>query len=98
VGDGLIHEVHGGVADKASPQGDSLPLTPGELAREAVEERRDLEQISHLSNQRSDLALWISLPVSRRAKREGDVVEHRELGVEGIPLKYHGHVPLPRLE
>ena len=26
---------------------------------------------------------------------EGDVVKHRHLGVEGVALEHHGHLPLP---
>src|SRR2546427_1263038 len=92
--DGIRDLTVTGVQTCALPisQGDALALPAGELARVAIEVSGDAEHLGgppHLL-----LDLLAGRPA--RLEREGDVLEHGSVRVEGVALEHHGDPPGPR--
>jgi hypothetical protein len=91
VGQRLIEQEDGGFPDDSPSHGDALPLPAGHLLRFAIEERMELQDLRRPANPAVDLP-FRNLP---QAQTQGDVLTCREVGVEGVVLKHHGHVALP---
>ncbi len=80
------------LADDGAAQGDALALAAGELARLALEQRPQLEDVCRLLDATVDLRL-------RRAahpQAEGEIVEHGHVRVERVGLEDHGDVAVAR--
>ena len=88
----LVEEEDVRVADHRPGQGHPLPLTSGEGAGLPLQEPLDAEHLRRPLDLAGD-----ALP--RRAlglQGEGDVLRHREMGVERVALEDHGDLPRPR--
>ena len=81
-----------GPAHDGPPHGDALPLTAGKLARLAVEEFGDVENLGRrldpLANLRGGNLLHL--------QTEGQVLEDGQMRIEGVVLEHHGDVPVLR--
>jgi len=67
-----------------------LPLSTRELFRFSMEELSDAQDLRCLVNPLIDLRFW-ELP---ELEPKGHVFVNRHMGVEGIFLKNHGHIPV----
>ena len=90
----LVEEVDGGLAHDRASQRDALALASRELARAAVEERRELEGRRRLGDQAVDLFAR-DLP---HLQAELEVLADGHVGVESVVLEDHGDVAVLRRE
>ena len=84
----LVEQKHLRLADDRPAERDALPLAAGELARSAVEQRFDREDLGRFADAAFDLR-------PRRAahlQAERHVLLHRHVRVEGVVLEHHGDV------
>ena len=92
VGERLVEEEHRRLADDRPTDRDPLPLAAGELARLALEQVGDVEDLRRLGDEPFDLG-------GRRladAQAEVDVLAHRHVGVERVVLEHHRDVAVLR--
>ena len=90
----LVHEEGLRLAHDGPAHRHALALTTGELTRFAVEVVVQLQDARCLGHALDDLVLRHLAQL----QREGDVVAHREVGVQGVGLEHHGDVPVLRLQ
>jgi hypothetical protein len=88
VGQRLVHEEHGGLADDGPAERDALPLPAGELLRLAVEELLELEDPCRIV----DALLDLGLGDLAQLEAEGEVVANRHVRVERVALEHHRDV------
>src|SRR5262249_34267033 len=81
-----------GVAHDRAADGDPLALPAGELARVAPEQCIDAQHAGGALHPRR----YLRLGRAPGPETEGDVLEHRQVGVEGVVLEDHGDVALTR--
>src|ERR1700756_1188062 len=84
----LIHQEHGGLADKGPTYADALFLTAGKPARPTTHQRLYAQHPSYLRDPVFDLGHG----QPARPQRHGDVFECREMRIEGIVLEDHGAI------
>ena len=90
IGKGFVQQEDIRPLDQRPCNGHPLLLPAGQLARLALEEILDLHQSGHLQGTAADLLL----PLLVVDQREGDVLLHRQMGIEGIVLKHQTNAPL----
>ena len=88
----LVEQEHRGLAHDRARQCDALPLAARELPRLTLEQVTDAEQPRRPRHLLGDLGLRHALGL----EREGDVLEHRHVGIKGVALEDHGDLPRPR--
>ena len=86
VGERLVEEEDGGLAHEGTAHGDALALAAGELGRQALEQRRELEHAGGTLDGVGD-PLHRCLP---HLQAEGEVLVDRHVRVEGVGLEDHG--------
>ena len=92
VGERLVEQENLGLANERPADRDPLALAARKLGRATIEiglelqDARDLERplVLHLSRLAGD------------GEREGDVLPHRHMRIEGVGLEHHGDAPLRR--
>ena len=84
----LVHQKRLGLANDGPPHRHSLTLPAGQLGRLAVEQFGQVEDRGGLVDLGGDLGL---AQLGQR-QREGDVLTHGHVRVEGVGLKHHGDV------
>ena len=94
VGQRLVEQEHLGVAHDAAAERDALLLAAGELARPALEQRLDRQDLGGAAHGGVDLRLC-DVAV---AQAEGQVVVHAHVLVERVVLEHHGDVAVLRLQ
>ncbi len=94
VGERLVHQQHGRVADHGAADRDPLALATGQIGRAALQER---PQPQHVGG-RLDLALDHLGREPLLAQAEADIVAHAHMRVERVVLEHHGDVALMGLE
>ena len=72
----------------------ALALAAGKLARIAVGQPLELDQIEQLLNARVDFRLGDALPALAHAQAEGDVLEHAHMPEQRIMLEHEADVAL----
>ena len=91
VGKRLIHQEDAHLTDDRAANGHSLALAAGQGPGQTVQvigETQDLGGLQHpLLN---DVVVH-----TLEGQAKGDVVIDRHLGIEGVALEDHGHLPLP---
>jgi len=92
VGEGLVEEEQGRVADERAAHGDALALAAGKLARIAAEQGAEAENIGGPAHALLDLRLRRAAQHEREAHVGGD----RHVRVERLVLEHHGDVALFR--
>ena len=90
VGQRLVHEEHGGLADDGAAEGDALALAAGELLGLAVEELLQLEDPAASLTRCSISALGDLAQL----EAERDVVADRHVRVERVALEDHRDVAI----
>ena len=88
----LVEEEDLGVADDGAADGDALALAAGELLRQAVEKRRDLQHLGRLAHALVDLLL----AAAAEPHAEGHVVVDLHVRIERVGLEDHGDAALRR--
>ena len=90
----LVEQEHGRFAHDRSAHSDALALAAGKLARLALEQRAELENLARTLDPRIDVA------PRQAADLESvrHVVEHAHVRVERVVLEDHGNVAIFRLE
>ena len=93
VGERLVEQEGGGLADNCTTHGDTLALATGKRTRLAVEVRVDLQHARSLGDTRIDIgARRVAVP-----QTVFQVPPHRHVRVERVVLEDHGDVALRRL-
>ena len=92
VGQRLVHEEHGGLADDRPAEGDALALAAGELLGLAVEQLLELEDPGRLV----DPLLDVRLGDLAQLEAEREVVADRHVRVERVALEHHRDVAVLR--
>jgi hypothetical protein len=92
VGERLVHQEGGGLADDGAPHRDPLALSARERPRLAVKERLEVEDARRLLHASVDLRLLL-LP---QPEAERDVVVDAQVWVERVALEDHRDVPVAR--
>ena len=87
VGQRLVEQQHGRFAHQRARERDTLALAARKLARPAVEQMTDTEQLRRPLDFLVDFGAGNAL----RLQRKGDVVAHREMRIEAVALEHHGH-------
>jgi hypothetical protein len=90
----LVEQEGCGLAHQRAAHRDALPLAARELARRALEQRREREQLRHAR----DALRALSRGHAAHLQREGQVLAHREVRVERVVLEHHRDVALLRRE
>ena len=90
VGQGLVHQEHGGVPDDGPADGHTLPLAAGQSLGLAVQILGDIQNFGGLTDLLVDLVLGQLLQL----QGEGHVFIHGHVGIQGIALEHHGDVPV----
>ena len=90
VGQGLVHQEHGGVADNGAADGHTLALAAGQGLGLAVEVLGDVQDLRGLTDFLVDLVLGDLLQL----QGEGHVFVHGHVGVQGVVLEHHGDIPI----
>ena len=90
----LVEEEALRIADDRAPHGDPLLLALREPAGNAVQRMGEVEQAGDLLHPAVDLLGGDLLGV----EREGQVLRHRQAGIEGVELEHHGDVAIARRE
>ena len=88
----LVHQERLRLPDDRARERDPLPLAAGQLARAAVEQLVEPEQLRHLLHLLGAVGL-VDLPHAQRVR---DVVEHAQVRVERVALEHHRHVAAAR--
>ena len=89
-GQRLVHQVDGRLAHQRPADRHALHLAARQPGRAVVELVVDAHQLRHLLDAPADLGLrHLS---RRRAQREGQVLEHRQMRIERILLEHEGDV------
>ena len=88
VGQRLVHQEHGGLADDRPAERDALPLAAGQLLGLAVEQLLQLEDPGRLADPPLDLRLGDLAQL----QAEGEVVADRHVRVERVALEHHRDV------
>ena len=91
-GQRLVQQQRAGQVDQRPGQGDTLLLAAGELRRTAGRELGQAHDVEHLHCPPPDLGGFDLLG----PQAEGDVVEHRHVGEEGVLLEHRVDVALVR--
>src|SRR6185369_6447713 len=89
-----VEQEHFRMAHDRAAHRHALPLPAGKLAREALEEMREIEDTRRLADLRSDLFSRLSAQL----QAEAHVVAYVEVRVQRVALKHHRDVALARLE
>ncbi len=92
VGQRLVEQENLGLADERSTDCDALALAARKFGRTAIEIGLELQNAR-------DLERPLVLHFSRLAgdgEREGDVLPHRHVRIEGVGLEHHGDAPFRR--
>ena len=84
----LVEQEGLGVAHEGPAHGDPLALSTGELGGLAVEELVQLEQVSRPLHSLRHIVVGGVV----EAEREGDVLVHVQVRIEGVVLEHHGEV------
>ena len=92
VGERLVEQEQAGVAHDRAADRDALALAARELARQALEQARDVEHLCGALHPAVDLVLR----KFARAQAERDVLEHVHVRVERVVLEHHGDVAIAR--
>ena len=92
VGERLIHQEDGWLADDRAPKGNALALAARQLLRLAGEELGEVKDCRRLVDTALDLAL-LNLA---QLEAEGEVLSHGHMRVEGVALEDHGNVAVLR--
>src|SRR5690606_3055258 len=90
----LIEQEDLRVTHQGAAHGDALALAARKLARLAVEQMADLQQLSHLR----DGLVALGLRHAAYLHAEADILRHGHVGVERVGLEHHGYVPLRRVQ
>ena len=88
VGERLVEEEEPRAADDGAPDGEPLLLAAAERCRPAVERVGDAQQLRCLTHPRIDLGT----PHLHLPQGVGEVLEGRQMRIEGEALKDHRHV------
>ena len=94
IGERLVEQEGGRIADNGAAHGDALALTAGELAGLAVQEVGEFEDAGGLL----DAAVDLRLRGPAFAEAVGEVVVDGHVRVERIVLEHHGDVPVRGLD
>ena len=94
VGQRLVEQEHGGLADDRAAHRDALALAAGQLPRRAREQRLELEDVRGALDALGDVALGKAAD----AQPVRHVVEHAHVRVERVVLEHHRDVAILRLE
>ena len=89
---GLVHEEGRGIEDQGAGQGHALLLAAAQLARAPGREPREADELEHPLDAGPDL----DAGHPAKAEREGDVVEHAQVGEEGVVLEDDPEIPFVR--
>ena len=89
-GQRLVHQEHARPAHQRPADRHALHLAAGQGRGLAVQLAFDVQHLGHLPHAARDLRR-VGAP-QRRAQREGQVVEHREMRVERVLLEHEGAV------
>ena len=87
----LVEQEHLRVAHDRAPHRDALALAARELARIAVEVRREPEDVGGASRRAAAMSSFAAL---REHQRERHVVAHRHVRIERVVLEHHRDVAL----
>ena len=91
-GERLVEKEQLRIPDDCPGQRYSLLLAAGQLARQAVQQGPEADQVCRPAHARRDVGQVESL----HAHAERDVVEHRHVRIERVGLKHHRHVAIAR--
>ena len=94
VGQRLIEQEHLGIAHDRAPHCHPLPLSAGELARETVQKRIQVQDLGRLSDALVD-HLRLRLP---KLQTERHVVADRHVRVQRVALEHHRDVAVLGLD
>ena len=92
VGKRLVHEKNSRLTDHGASNRHSLALSSGKFSGPSVQKMLDLQDSCHLVDSFIDL-FFRNLPDFQRV---GHISVHSHMGIEGIVLKNHSHLPLLR--
>ena len=90
VGERLVHQEDGRLADDRPTERDALALAAGQLLRLAIEQLLELDRLGRLV----DPALDLGLGDLAQLEPEGEVVAHRHVRVERVALEDHRDVAI----
>ena len=88
VGQRLVEQQHAGAADQGPRQRHALLLAAGEVGGQALEQVLDLEHGRDFAHPPANSRTRLPLDL----EREGDVVEHVHVRIEGVGLEHHADV------
>jgi hypothetical protein len=91
---GLVHEEHRRLDGQRPRHRHPLALPARELGGIAVEEGLDVQERGGAL----DLSPGFGLVPALHPEAEGDVLEHRHVGKDGVVLEHHGEPALPGRE
>jgi hypothetical protein len=94
VGQRLVEEEDGGLADERAAHRDALPLSAGELSGQALEQLLDVQHRGDALDARAAVVA----AEAAHAERELEVPARREMRVQRVVLEHHRDVPLLRPE
>ena len=89
---GLIHQKGRRFPHHRAPHGDPLALSARQCRRLTVEQRLQLQGLCYFT----DALRALGLALSRKLHREGYVLEHSHMRIQGIILKDHRNIPVLR--
>ena len=92
IAEGLVHQKQLGPAHQCPGDGHTLELAAGKLGGEPVHALADAQQRSHFCYGLLDLLPGHMLG----AQGKGDVIIHRQVGIQCVILEHHGHIPVLR--
>ena len=93
VGERLVEQEQPGIAHDRAPDRDPLALAARELARQALQQRHDVE---HRGRTAHPAARSRFLPTFAPAQPEGDVLVDVHVRIERVVLEHHGNIAIPR--
>ena len=90
VGERLVHQEHGRLADDGPAERDALALAAGQLLRLAIEQLLELDGLGRLVDPPLDLGLGDLAQL----QAEGEVLADRHVRVERVALEHHRDVAI----
>ena len=90
IGQRLIHQKHGRVADDGAADRHTLALAAGQRLGLTVQILGDVQDLRRLTHFFVDLSFGDFLQL----QREGHVLIHGHVGIEGIVLEHHGDIAI----